>query len=453
MSQKYSDEQLIDILIGFYKRNNRIPKYADFKKRKPNVSTFHLRFGSWTNALKKAGLIKEKLRESDYTNDELIAYLKRFYQENNRVPTTRDFKCNKHYPHPETYRNRFGNWKVALEKAELYQYRNDKYLFQRKTYTDEILLDKLDVFIQQFYTKHKKLPTSQDIVDNKCLPALSVYHRRFGSLIYCYEILGYDCGTAKQHSETSNKGNQQLLDELQNIINKYGKISCHNFSEYGLSGFKTYLRRFNIDSYYELLVLAGFENTYAQDIRTISDKEVVAIYQTIKKDLGTMPTLKEIDAYTDNHNLPSITHKIYWRWGGYTSFLKDIGDHKDRKFQVCYSEDGRQCFSRFEQIISNVLYSNEVFYEKDMPYKTFIRNFHREYTVDYYLPQYNVYIEVFGMVGVDDYDNRVTEKQMLFESNNLNLISIFPIDFQNNNYKMESFIRDKLKNIPKSTAV
>lgn len=54
-----------------------------------------------------------------YTDDELLSYLSKFYDENGRSPSQNDFSNNPEYPVCKTYWNRFGSWSNALKLVGL----------------------------------------------------------------------------------------------------------------------------------------------------------------------------------------------------------------------------------------------------------------------------------------------------------------------------------------------
>jgi len=117
--KKYVDEELLDYLKQFHQENGRIPMTTDFENNPeyPNYSIYRKRFGSWNNALILTGL---GIRKKDkYTNEELLDYLKQFYQENERVPIARDFEYNPEHPNVMTYIKRFGSWNNALKLVEM----------------------------------------------------------------------------------------------------------------------------------------------------------------------------------------------------------------------------------------------------------------------------------------------------------------------------------------------
>ncbi len=133
----YTDNELLFALKQFYSENKRNPTQQDFIKndKYPNYGTYHIRFGSWTNALKLAGLINDsdikKIERTNkggrknvgdrkikkYTETQLISLLKQYHNEYNKVPSSIDFSKNPNYPSPETYRNHFRSWINALKLA------------------------------------------------------------------------------------------------------------------------------------------------------------------------------------------------------------------------------------------------------------------------------------------------------------------------------------------------
>ncbi len=111
---KYSDEYLLDSLITFRKEKGRNPTYRDIA----HSSTMVRRFGSWNNSLKLADL-DTRDSKNRYSNEELLNIMRTFREEKGRNPTTDDFIHNPKYPSFTTYQSHFGSWKDALIKAGL----------------------------------------------------------------------------------------------------------------------------------------------------------------------------------------------------------------------------------------------------------------------------------------------------------------------------------------------
>lgn len=118
--KKYTDEELLNYLRRFYEKSGRIPVTNDFSNSAiyPNHNTYKKRFGSWKRSLELAGLDIYTKKEI-YTDEELLNYLKIFCKENNRIPIMRDFDNNPRYPNYGTYQKRFGSWNKSLKLVEL----------------------------------------------------------------------------------------------------------------------------------------------------------------------------------------------------------------------------------------------------------------------------------------------------------------------------------------------
>lgn len=119
ITKKYTDEELLEFLNIFYEKNGRIPIQIEFDNnpKYPHYNTYIKRFGTWNNALKLSG--KEPNHHTKCTNKELLGFLIDFYKENNKVPTSKDFKYNNKYPETNIYARRFGSWSNALKLVEM----------------------------------------------------------------------------------------------------------------------------------------------------------------------------------------------------------------------------------------------------------------------------------------------------------------------------------------------
>lgn len=52
-----------------------------------------------------------------YTKEQLIEFIKNFYNKNERLPRTRDFIYNKNLPSPKCYTTIFGTWNQAIRES------------------------------------------------------------------------------------------------------------------------------------------------------------------------------------------------------------------------------------------------------------------------------------------------------------------------------------------------
>lgn len=93
-------------------------EFIDFYKSQKYVHIILKTFGTWNEVKRRAGLdllvtsSNGKAKKHRYTKEEIIDYMKLFYQENKRPPTTTD--CNRGLiPHQTTIKRIFGSMQEA----------------------------------------------------------------------------------------------------------------------------------------------------------------------------------------------------------------------------------------------------------------------------------------------------------------------------------------------------
>jgi HNH endonuclease/Homing endonuclease associated repeat len=80
-----------------------------------NTSTYERRFGSWNNALEKAGIKASRSQRGNLSNIELFENLLRVWTLYGRQPTITEMGYEPSVVTGATYKNRFGGWRKALE--------------------------------------------------------------------------------------------------------------------------------------------------------------------------------------------------------------------------------------------------------------------------------------------------------------------------------------------------
>lgn len=109
MKNKYTDEEILEQLRKYYKKfPNMNSKTFNVDKSVCSSHTVILRFGSWENALRKAGVPIKKL-----TKEEISRQVKEFYEENKKISMA-SFNKDKKYCCSETVAKVFGSWENAL---------------------------------------------------------------------------------------------------------------------------------------------------------------------------------------------------------------------------------------------------------------------------------------------------------------------------------------------------
>ena len=101
--------------------------------------------------------------------------------------------------------------------------------------------------------------------------------------------------------------------------------------------------------------------------------------------------------------------------------------------RVCYSKNGDRCLSTGEKIITDFFIDNNIRYEKEVPYKNFVKTNIR-YVADWKISD-GVMVEYFGFIKssktskiVVSYLKKTKRKIFFCKKNNIKLIPIYPND-------------------------
>lgn len=126
---------------------------------------------------------------------------------------------------------------------------------------------------------------------------------------------------------------------------------------------------------------------------------------------GVIPTVRTV---------PALTHASKNLFGGWNKMMIELG-YTDifvgpkRKLK---SKDGHHCDSTSEVLIDNFLFENSIQHERSKLYPNSKKN------CDFYLNEFNVWLEFAGLYGYDYYDKTMKEKEEIAKNSNLNLIII-----------------------------
>ena len=246
-SKKYSNEELILLLQQKAKEIGRTPHVYDMKK--PSYETFCNRFGSWADALKAAGLdISTKGKK--YSNEELILILQQKAKELGRTPHEYDMKK----PSYETYCNRFGSWADALKAAGLYPSRG---------YSNEELI----LILQQKAEELGRTPRTRDMKR----PSASTFYDAFGSWNNALRSAGLKTNSRRKYND------KELILILQQKAKELGRTP--RIYDMKKPSYGTYCNRFG--SWVDALKAAGLYPS-----RRYSNEELILLLQQKAKELG-----------------------------------------------------------------------------------------------------------------------------------------------------------------------
>lgn len=163
--------------------------------------------------------------------------------------------------------------------------------------------------------------------------------------------------------------------------------------------------------------------------KNMSKEEAINVLIQLSKELGRTPMQEDLINYD---YVPSVCHycKLF---GSFKSALKEAGLEVNK---IYYSKSGVRCNSSYEVKIANALEKHGIEYKKEVYYNTVIDNFDKRYRFDFVfnISGITMYVEYFGITGVDSYYDKTDEKIQICKENNINLIPLFKEDLFSKTY-------------------
>lgn len=177
----WTKESIIESIQSFFTEYNRAPLSKEFKGDSyPSDSTVARLFGTWSEAIKEA-----KLPDNSITKQHIIEIIQSFYSTEGRVPTHRDFLCDK-YPSSYIINNIFGSWNSAIKAAKLSTNNN-------VVWTEELIIEA----IHNFYYQYNRIPTAIEF--KTPYPSRGTVERYFGSWNNAVEVAGFTITTSSHY--------------------------------------------------------------------------------------------------------------------------------------------------------------------------------------------------------------------------------------------------------------
>ena len=116
---QWTEEELLDKLRELADGDDPPTKQdVEDDPNAPGQTTYHRRFGTFSNACALAGLDARdgEKKGNRYSDTELINWIRRL-EANGKPPRPVEFKRDDRAPNPSVFRSRFGSWDDALRAA------------------------------------------------------------------------------------------------------------------------------------------------------------------------------------------------------------------------------------------------------------------------------------------------------------------------------------------------
>jgi hypothetical protein len=252
------------------------------------------------------------------------------------------------------------------------------------------------------------------------------------------EICKEYAGVANQFS----KSKEEIYDELLKIKNELGRTpKAKELKDFNFN-FKQCYRAYGM-KYNDVIKSFGWELSGHESVWK-TDEELVEDYFSLYNKLKRVPFWEDIDNDPKMTSSQTYKHRI----GSLYEVCKlaniDIDD-KLEELNVSYGftaidNDGDLCLSYPELLISNLLIGNNMRFIKEYSYRNVISDADSRRRFDWYLPEYNVFIEYFGLYKKSEigkntvqgkYSSKVEHKLRQCRENKICLVSLFKKDIEN----------------------
>lgn len=367
------------------------------------------------------------MAKSKYSKEQLLEIL-RDYNEKVGFPVPSKFKSKYGLPSSSVYYTNFGSFPNALKEAGIEISEDKKKLFERK-YSDEQVLKIFKQIVENNLKETGKLTTMEYFRNCKEISDCTIT-RHFNTLENAYKLIGIN---KKEFNDKLLK--QDMLDkyiEIANILNKTpSSRDIDNFSKNNKQYYSASAYDFNFGGMNKLQQLANLKQTRLG--WDMSKEEMLNRLIKLANELGITPSYQDVElcSYTPcgstyNKNFESFVGAII-----------EAGMIPRSKKESLITPKGNKALSGYEYKFMLVLEQYNIEFKKEEFYKTYIKDFKKNYRFDFTLEFNNelFFVEIFGITGNKNYDDKIKEKVQLCKDNNLNLIQFYPDDIGQNGFE------------------
>jgi len=325
--KRYTNEDIIAQLQRCYEDNHNEISMNLYRKGKykPSVDTIANRFGSWTHALQQAGIASphnaqrdqtgRKGTPSTYTDDEIIASLRRCLEEQNAV-SAKAYQKGGYKPGRTTIANHFGSWNNALIAAGIPPHDPNE-----KQFTDEDIFEQL----RACYDENEQHLSMDKYIESKRIPTAHTIIKYFGSWNNAVEQAGITPN--ESHIKTFSK--EDILRRLRELYienNYYLSVLTYtqikNANDAGIQVIKKQFKTWN-----NALIEAGLPINAHVDTR-YTEQELLQALVDVYAQYGHITR----ELYLEKQHAPHL-HTIIYYFGTWEDALRraDIHPERDRR--------------------------------------------------------------------------------------------------------------------------
>lgn len=427
--EKFSNDYLITFLRNFYDKYNRTPVAKDFAENDLNYDTFTKRFGSWNNALKKAGLPINRERSKNLSNNDLLK-MKEMYEAGVNM---QDIAKHFNYTHTAPIYYHLNKMNVNLTRNNRWSKKQIHYLKAHYPNAEwKELLKNLAPFSKEgITTKAYKLGIKRN--SNFYTEKEEKILRKFYGKVSFHELLKMlpnrtESSVVSKVNHMGLKIREFWSEEDINMLKKHYQTSTDEellkmFKDRSWSSIQSMATK-NLN----LKRTKEYYKNKKEKIRDHLIKELIEYANA----LGRTPTSVEVQK---NRNLQGISTYIRYFDGYRNACLKAGLDPNQSIFGSsihCISLNGDICLSKKEKEITDLFIKNNITYEKEVLYKDILgKNNIPNIRVDWFVNN-RVIVEYFGMTDKDYYKKRANYKIEFCKKYDIPLIPLYPDDLTNN---------------------
>ncbi len=270
-----------------------------------------------------------------YSDEQLLNFLKKFNEENNRTPSQGDFTNSKNtkYPSYMTYVKRFGSWNNALNKAEL---------CINEHHHNNLSNEELLKYLIKFKEIYGRTPINDDFANNPDYPSYRTYMNTFGSWNKALELADLSV------NKYTNLSDEQLLNYLSIFYKENRKSPTErdflNNPKY--PNYSNYILKFG--SWNKALEKANLLINRYQN-KNLSDDELLNFLIQFHNETGLIPTS---NYFNDGSKYPTYGTYVN-RFGSWTNALKMVNLDVDSTTKLNILDNNYQKGRQSEIIVIN----------------------------------------------------------------------------------------------------